>query len=226
MCLFDVGDGQSLRGQLVAGAHGAEDGGADLFALLDDGQLCADGIDGVKDVIVLGEIEIGGVLRQIKRAPFEDGAVGVDAVEADGGGFGFGQTERFLRGDELPVQIGHGDGVGIHKGELSDAGTNQRLRASPAHAADPKQANVRPPQPVKPRLPDQPYCPGIHLIFHPSITSQHLNLYQLGRDIIPHFFRFVKSAAQGDGGTVAYGGMMCSRRCLLCAFFVYFPNIP
>ena len=35
-----------------------------LFALLDDGQLCTDGIDGVKDVIVLGEIEIGGVLRQ------------------------------------------------------------------------------------------------------------------------------------------------------------------
>ena len=190
----NIGDGQPLRGQLIAGAHRADDGGAGFFALLDDGQLGADGIDGVEDVIVGGEIEIGGVFGEIERAPLKDGAGGVDGTDAHGCRLGFVHADRLPRGDELSVQIGHGDGIGIDEGDFSDTGTDQRLHGSSADAADPKQADMRPPQSLKPRLTDQPHRPGIHLIFHPSLTSQHPNLYKLGRDIIPHFFRFVKGA--------------------------------
>ena len=82
-CRFiNVRDAESGRIQLVARAHGANDGRADLFGVFDERQLAGHGVDGVDDIVISREIEPIGGLGKIERLKDLHGTGGVDGKHA------------------------------------------------------------------------------------------------------------------------------------------------
>ena len=142
---------------LIARAHGADDGYACLFGLDDEGDLARHRVDGVHDVIVLGEIELILRLRGEEGLVGGDPDVGVDVVDPLLGHIHFILPHGLAGGDDLAVEVGQADLIVVDEVQRAHAAAGQRLNGIAAHAADAEDGH-----------------PAVVQFFHCFLAQQHL----------------------------------------------------
>ena len=142
----DVGDGQQLRLQFVAGAQGRQNGDAPLPRLPDQIQLAADQINGVHDVVVPVDEKGFPVGRVVQAHDGMHHRVGADVPAAGGGGLRLGKAHSGVKSVELAVDVGDGHGVAVDEGQLPHTGAAQGLRHIAAYAAQAEHRHMAAPQ--------------------------------------------------------------------------------
>ncbi len=139
----DVRDLKPRGVELVAGAHGADDGRACRLCLFHQRELALYGVDRVHDIIILRKIKgvrgFGQIKGMINRHP----AIGVDVHNPRLGNVGFVLPDRGAQGDDLTVEVALGDRVVVDQIERTDARTRQRLHHIAADAADAEHRHTR-----------------------------------------------------------------------------------
>ena len=71
-----------------------------------------------------------------------DDTIGIDELDARRHGFDLGLTKAAGDGVKLTIHVADTDVVEVHKGELPDTGTGERLNSPRAHAADADDADM------------------------------------------------------------------------------------
>ena len=133
-----LGDVRHLKGrrvQFVAGPHGADDRGIRLCGTLCQKQLAGDGVDGIHDIVVLGEIKLIRRVRQIEAGIRPHNAGGVDVQHPLPCHIHLQPAHGGVGGKNLAVQIGNADGVVIDQIQHPHAAPGQCLHGVAAHAA-------------------------------------------------------------------------------------------
>ena len=126
---------------LVAGTHGADDGHTGLFCLDHQRDLPRNGINGIHDVIILGEIELILRLRSEERLVGGHFDVGVDIVDAFCGHIHLILAHRLVGGHDLAVEVGEADLVVVDQVQRSHAAAGQCLHGIAPHTADAKHSH-------------------------------------------------------------------------------------
>ena len=153
--LVDVRDLQHGGVELVARAHTADDARSGLLGLLDQLQLARYRVDRVHHVVILREIELCCRFRRVERLIGVHDAVRVDVVHALCGNLHLVPSDRAVRCDQLPVEVGQADRVIVNQVERADPRAHQRLYHMAAHAADAKHRYTCPVQTLHRRLAEQ-----------------------------------------------------------------------
>ena len=133
--LVDVRDLEAGGVHLVACTHGADDGHTGLLALHDQRELAGDGVDGVHNIVELGEIEAVLRLGAEEGLVGRDLDVGVDVVDPLFRHIHLIFAHGLAGGDDLAVQVGQADLVVVDEVEGTHAAAGQRLHGIAAHAA-------------------------------------------------------------------------------------------
>ena len=167
--------------QLIAGAHGRQDGDPLLPGVGDQCQLGADGVDGVDDIIRLhrtGRKDLLEIFREYKGAACENGAVRVYICDLFFHHLCFFLSHSAQKSNALAVDVGWGDGVGIDKEQGSHAGPGQGFRTVGADAAQAEYGHGRGGQPCKALVSQKlgrPYKGFFHKIYLHSGLLQIAN---------------------------------------------------
>ena len=135
--------------QLVACAQGRDQGDVQLQGSLCQIQLAGHQIDGVHDVIVPAALReeavpMSGVIETVDRMEL---CIRIDVPQTGGHRLRLGLTQGGVEGLQLAVQVGEGNGVAVHQGQLADSGPGQAFGGVAAHAAQPQQQHVGPSKP-------------------------------------------------------------------------------
>ena len=125
--LPEFGDGDFGGVHLEGGSHGGEEGGIGLSGTKDEVGFVFEGVDGIDDVVVGGEVEGVGGLGTVDGLDGSDLSGGVDVEEALFENIDFNFADGGGGCHELAVDIGGADTVGIDDGEVLDAGTDEAL---------------------------------------------------------------------------------------------------
>ena len=139
----DVANAKARGVELVARAHGADDGHARRRGPLDEQQLGRHRVDGVGYIVVGAQVEAPGALRVVKRLHGQRVRVRADGQRPRAHGLRLGHAHRLPRGDDLAVEIRFLHTVGVHERQMPDARAQKRFRGAAAHAAQTKDDHPR-----------------------------------------------------------------------------------
>ena len=121
--------------QLIAGAHGADNGGARILCRLHQHQLAGDGVDGVHHIVILGKVKLLCSFRQVKGLNGAGNTIRIDGAGSAGGGFCLIHTHGVHRCQNLAVDVGPADGIMVHKIQCAHTAAGQGLHHIAAHTA-------------------------------------------------------------------------------------------
>ena len=141
--------------QLIPRAHGGDEGDPGPLGLLGQKQLGTHRVDGVRHVVVLGEVHLPGVLRGEEQLPGLHLAGGVDLKHTLPGHLHLGAAHGALQGDDLPVDVGQGHGVAVEQIQGAHAAAGQGLHHIAPHAANAEHGHPGPLELFQPLGPDE-----------------------------------------------------------------------
>ena len=110
---------------------------------LDEGQFGRDGVDRIDDVVVIGEVELVGGLRQVKAFVHAYVAMGVDGADPCRHDVGLILADRFGGGHYLPVDVGKANDVVVHEVDGAHAAAGQAFGSVSAHATHAEHGDPR-----------------------------------------------------------------------------------
>ena len=155
--------------QLVAGAHGADDGDARLRRLLHQGELGGDGVHRVHNIVILPQVKFPGGVRQVEEGMGANLAVGIDLRHPEPGSLGFFHAQGGMGSQDLTVQVGNAHSVLVDQVQLADACPGQGLHHIAAHASQSEDGHPGSLQPGDPFLSQQHGRAGILFLHAQSL---------------------------------------------------------